>query len=66
MLIVKIDEKGHVDRVPDYKRKRWKDLEEVGYYFIRINPDKPGFDDYDKFGRVSAYIAESIKNQTEN
>ena len=24
----------------------------------------PGFDDYKEFGRVSAYIAESIKKQT--
>ena len=40
-------------------------LENVGYYFIRINPNKPGFDDYEEFGRVSAYISESIKKQTE-
>ena len=30
-----------------------------------MNPDKPGFDDYEEFGRVSAYIAESIKKETE-
>ena len=46
MLVVEIDEKWHVDRDPDYKRKRRKDQEEVGYYFIRINPDKPSFDDF--------------------
>ena len=46
MLVVEIDEKLHVDRDPDYKRKRRKDQEKVGYYFIRINPDKPSFDDY--------------------
>ena len=40
-------------------------LENVGYYFIRINPTKPGFDDYEEFGRVSAYISESIKKQSE-
>ena len=40
-------------------------LENVGYYFIRINPNKPGFDDYEEFGRVCAYISESIKKQTE-
>ena len=40
-------------------------LENVGYYFIRINPNKPGFDDYEEFGRVSAYISESIEKQTE-
>ena len=29
-----------------------------------FNSDKPGFDDYEKSGRVSSYIAESIKKQT--
>ena len=65
MLVVEIDEKGHVDRDQDYKRKRQKELEKLDYHLIRINPDKPGFDDYEEFGRVSAYIAESIKKQTE-
>ena len=40
MLVVEIDEKRHVDRDPDYKKKRQKDLEKFGYYFIRINPEK--------------------------
>ena len=65
MLVVEIDEKGHNERPPNYEKERQEDLEKVGYYFIRINPDKPGFDDYEEFGRVSAYIAESIKKQTE-
>ena len=65
MLVVETDEKGHVDRDPNYKRKRQKELEKLDYHLIRINPDKPGFDDYEGFGRVSAYIAESIKKQTE-
>ena len=64
MLVVEIDEKGHVDRDPDYERKRQKELEKLDYHLIRINPDKPGFDDYEEFGRVSSYIAESIKKQT--
>ena len=57
--------KGHVDRDPDYKWKRQNELEKLGYYLIRDNPDKINFNDYQKFGRVSAYIAESIKKQTE-
>ena len=65
MLMVETDEKGHADRDPNYERKRRKDLEKVGYYFIRINPDKVSFVDYEEFGKVSAYIAESIKKQTE-
>ena len=64
MLVVEIDEKGHVDRDPDYEKKSQKKLEKLGYYPIRINPDKPGFDDYEELGRVSAYIAKSIKKQT--
>ena len=54
MLAVEIDEKGHIDRYLDYEKKRKKELEKLGYYLIRINPDKPGFDDYEEFGRVSA------------
>ena len=64
MLVVEIDEKGHVDRDPDYKRKRQKELEKFNYHLIRINPDKIDFNDYEEFGRESAYIAESIKKQT--
>ena len=66
MLVVKIDEKGHNERPENYEKDWQKDLEKVGYYFIRINPDKPGFDDYEEFGRISSYIAKSIKKQTKN
>ena len=65
MLAVEIDEKGHNERPANYERERQEDLEKFGYYFIRINPDKSGFDDYEEFGRVSSYIAKSIKKQTE-
>ena len=65
MLVVKIGEKGHVDRDPDYERKRQKDLEKVDYYLFRINPDKLRFNDYEDFGRVSGYIAESTEKETE-
>ena len=64
MLLVEIDEKGHIDRDPDFEKKRQKELEKLGYYFIKINPDKLDFDDYEEFSRVSAYIAESTKKQT--
>ena len=65
MLVVEIDEKGHDGRDPEYEKRRKRELEKFGYYFIRINPDKKGFNDYEKFGRVQKYIAESIKKQTE-
>ena len=66
MLVVETDEKFHNERPENYEKERQKDLEKVGYYFIRTNPDKPGFDDYEEFGRASSYIAKSIKNQTKN
>ena len=62
MLVVEIDEKGHVDRDPDFKSKRQKQLENCGYYFIRIDTDK---NDYEEFGRVNAYITKSNKKSTE-
>ena len=65
MLVVEIDEKGHVERDLDYERKRQKELKKLNDHLIRINTDKPGFHDYQEFGRVSAYIAKSIKKQTE-
>ena len=52
MLLVKIDEKEHVDRDPDYKRKRQKELERLGYDLFRINPNKIDFSDYEEFRRV--------------
>ena len=64
MLVVKIYEQGNADRDPDYKKKRKKDLEKLVYYFIRINSDKKGFNDYEKSGKVSAYTVELIKKQT--
>ena len=53
-LVVEIDGKGHVDRDPDHKRKKQKELVKFDYHLIRINHDKPSFDDYEEFGRVSA------------
>ena len=66
MLVVEIDEKEHVDRDPDYEKKRQKELEKLDYHLIRINPDKIDFNDYEEFGRVSVYIAESIKKKLKN
>ena len=47
MLVVEIDEESHNERHADYEKERQKELERLGCYFIRINPDKPGFDDYE-------------------
>ena len=64
MLVVEVDEKCHNESSPNYKRKRQKELEKLHYYFIRINPDKLDFNDYEEFGSISAYITESIKIRT--
>ena len=66
MLVVEIGEKGQADRDPDYEKKIQKELKKLDYHLIRINPDKIDFNGYEEFGRVSAYIAESIKKQTRN
>ena len=34
MLVVEIDEKGHVARDPDYEKKRQKEPEKLGYYLL--------------------------------
>ena len=54
ILEVEIDQKKHFDRDSDYERKRQKELQNLGYHCIRINPDKINFNDYEEFGRVSA------------
>ena len=60
-LVVEIYEKDHNDRDSDNERRSQKDLEKLGCYFIRINPDKPNFDEYEEFGRVQKYIEKSTK-----
>ena len=61
MLVLEIDEKGHNERPPNYEKERKEDLENVRFHFIRINPDKSGFDNYEEFVRLSSYIAKSTK-----
>ena len=58
-LIVEIYKKDHDGRDLDYERRRQKELEKLGYCFIRINSDKPNFDEYEEFGSVP-------KNQPKN
>ena len=60
-LFLETGEKDHDDRGLDYETRRQKELKKLGYYFIRINPDKPNFDKYKEFGRVQQYIQKSTK-----
>ena len=40
------------------KKTKKKDLEKIDYYyFITINPDKKGFNDYQEFSRVQKHIS---------
>ena len=66
MLVVEIDKKGHVDRDPDYEKKRWKELKNLPYNLIRINPDKIDFNDYEEFGRVPLTLLNQLKNKLKN
>ena len=36
MLVVKIDEKDHNERPPNYEKERQEDLEKVGYYLLEL------------------------------
>ena len=36
--MVEVDEKGHLDRDLDYKKKIQKELGSCAYHFARINP----------------------------
>ena len=36
MLVVKIDEKDHNERPPNYEKERQEDLEKVGYYLLAL------------------------------
>ena len=60
-LVVEIDEKDHDFRDLGYERRRQKELEKLGYYFIRINPDQPNLDEYEELGRVQKYNEKSSK-----
>ena len=64
-LLVEIDEKGHADRDSDYEKRRQKELEKLGYYFIRINPDKIDFNDYEEFGKLLTLLNQ-LKNKLKN
>ena len=48
MLVVEIDEMVQNERPPNYEKERQEDLENVGYYFIKMNLDKPEFDAYEE------------------
>ena len=62
MLVVELIKKG---MLTDFQiMKSLYELQNLGYHLIRINAGKTDFNDYEEFGRVNSYIAESTKKQT--
>ena len=65
-LAVEIDEKGHQDRYINGETERQKALEkELGCKFIRIIPDKGGFNTFKAQNEIFRHMKESIKKSTE-
>ena len=66
MLAAETDGKGHADRDPDYEKEDKKIQKNLVTTLLELILIKKGFNDYEEFGRVSAYITESIKNKLKN
>ena len=61
-LSIEGDEKGHKDRDKYEEIKRQKAIEKaLGCKFIRINPDKKGFDVYVEIRKINNYINRSYQ-----
>ena len=61
-LEIETDENGHSDRNIDYEIKRQKAIEqELGYKFIRTDPDKKDFDIFRAINEIFRHIKQSTK-----
>ena len=61
-LAIEVDEKGHKGRNIDNEIKRQKALEkELGYEFVRINPDEKDFNFSKTKNEIFRHIKKSIK-----
>ena len=66
-LAVEIDEYNHEDRDIGSEIKRQKALEkELGFKFIRINPDKENFNVFKAINEYLGTPKDQIKNQLKN
>ena len=62
-LPTEIDEKGHSDRSIDNKIKRQKAIQQkLGCKFIRMDPDKEGFDIFKTVNKIFRRILNSKKS----
>ena len=65
-LAVEIDEDNHEDRNIGREIQRQKALEkELNYKFIRINPDKEGFNVFKAINEIFRHINETNRRSTE-
>ena len=61
-LAIEIDENGHIKRNIAYEIKRQKSIDqELGYKFIKIDPDKKHFDIFRAINEIFRHIGQSTK-----
>ena len=66
-LAIKIDKNGHSDRNTGYEIKKQKAIEqELGYKFIRTDPDKEDFDIFRAISEIFRHFKQSIKKTLVN
>ena len=63
--VIEVDKKGHKDRNINHEIERKKAIEkELGCEFIRINPDKEGFNIFKAVNEILRHIKKSSKEST--
>ena len=66
-LAIKVDEKGHIDGDEKKEIERQEAIKkELGWEFIRINPDKKDFDTDVEIGKKYNHFIKSTKKSTKN
>ena len=61
-LAIETDENGHIKRNIAYEIKRQKSIDqELGYKFIKIDPDKKHFDIFRAITEIFRHIEQSTK-----
>ena len=58
-LGIEIDENGHLDRLKIKEITKEETIKNLGITLIRVNPDKEGFDIFDKISEIQSFIYES-------
>ena len=58
-LGIKIDKYGHTERSKIKEQKREETIKNLSITHIKINPDKKGFDIFNKISKIQNFIYES-------